>query len=461
MTQNRQLNSPKTFQWRKPFRTAVIISLVLLALLVPGAPTVALIVLGFWSLLGARQAIQSLTLVMLIKSLNPALYSVEGLSSLWFWLVLFVAATRIYFDAIASRSLKHPVLPVLLLFSTVVLLQSVSLSYYPAVSAFKIFSFFYVAAAFLLAFKLTNRRSMDWTPWFIGMWIAVAVLSAPTLLVPQIGYFRDDMGFQGILVHPQTFALFLAPGLAWLIGRSFFSSQPTHALLYAIFALTLVFVFLTRARTAIVAIIAALILISLIITFSKRSWRMVFRRWLSHPLSFGVVLIGMVSLFFTASSGIATEFFMKGEEAAGFDEAFEKSRGFIIAESWQNFVNHPFFGIGFGVSFADYFAPVIEPVTGLPLSAATEKGLLPVVILEETGIVGAVFFLPLLFVLIRRGLSHRDMAVPLMLLTCFFVNIGEMVFFSMGAMGLYLWLLIGWAVSPQGGTVVQRTIHDK
>jgi hypothetical protein len=36
-----------------------------------------------------------------------------------------------------------------------------------------------------------------------------------------------------------------------------------------------------------------------------------------------------------------------------------------------------------------------------------------------------------------------------MVLTCILGNLGEMVLFSMSGLGLYLWLLMGWAFGEQ------------
>jgi len=433
-------------QGRDTLRAAIGIGIVLIVLAIPGVPIVALIGLSVWAFLGVRQAIQAITLLMLIKILNSAVYGVAGISALWMWLALFVIATRIYFYAFLSQQLRHPVLPGLLIFSTFVLFQSVYFSVYPQVSEFKLLSFFYIALAILLAFRLTSRLSIDWTPWFVGMWIAVTVLSIPTLLVKEIGYFRDGLGFQGILIHPQIFGLFLAPGLAWLIGRTMLQSQKTPKALFIIMALVFVFIFLTRARTSVIAILAAFIVI-LLSAQNNPSWQKALIRRFVSPLVILLFLVISLSLFYTSISALITEFAMKNTDAKDIGFAFQGSRGFLIADSWKSFVNNPLFGIGFGVSLTNDFIPVLEPLTGLPLSATTEKALLPAVILEETGIFGAVFFMPLLFLLIRNGLSHRELAIPLMFLTCLMLNIGEMVFFSIGGMGLYIWLLIGWATS--------------
>ena len=141
------------------------------------------------------------------------------------------------------------------------------------------------------------------------------------------------------------------------------------------------------------------------------------------------------------------EFVRKGEDNVTIGEAFEGSRGAGIEGQWRNFLDHPVSGIGFGVSLNPSFQPIIEPVTGLPLSASVEKGFLPSAILEETGIIGTACLLLFLTALIFHGLPKTDLAIAWVLMTSVAVNVGEMVFFSANGLGLYIWLLIGWATS--------------
>ena len=73
-------------QGRDTLRAAIGIGIVLIVLAIPGVPIVALIGLSVWAFLGVRQAIQAITLLMLIKILNSAVYGVAGISALWMWL---------------------------------------------------------------------------------------------------------------------------------------------------------------------------------------------------------------------------------------------------------------------------------------------------------------------------------------------------------------------------------------
>lgn len=62
------------------------------------------------------------------------------------------------------------------------------------------------------------------------------------------------------------------------------------------------------------------------------------------------------------------------------------SRGFLIARMFSNIEEHPFVGIGFGVSSTpEEMNITYDPIFGAPLSAPVEKGVLPVAIIEEFG----------------------------------------------------------------------------
>ncbi len=71
-------------------------------------------------------------------------------------------------------------------------------------------------------------------------------------------------------------------------------------------------------------------------------------------------------------------------------EAYDLSRGSLIDEMWQNITEHPLAGIGFGIG-SDPSEMEIErdPVFRLPIGAPIEKGVLPIAVVEELGIIGA------------------------------------------------------------------------
>lgn len=454
MTMNYQ-KSIKKMPAKLPIKNVLLITILVSALLIalathPYAPIITFIALSAWSLLGSKNAIQALSLLVLIKSLNTAIYQFAGPVAVLSWVVVATSGVGIFFESLKGKNKSHSVISWLLLFTIVVLLESVFFSFYSKVSIFKLLSFSYISIAILLGFKLTSRQSFDWTPWFLGIWIAMIILSIPVFFIPHIGFYRDAMGFQGILVHPQTFAVFLAPMVAWFAGTLLFSPSRDTYWLYPVFLIALAFMYLTRGRTALVAVFLSFIVISIFALMSHPGWRRQIRKGFVKPISivFALTLVTFLSLQPSLIADNANEFILKGEQDKTVAESFESSRGKGIIGQWNAFIHYPLFGIGFGVSLHESFVPVYEPVTGLPLSAPTEKGLLPVTLLEETGIIGSLFFIPFIFVFIKQVVSETDIVLPWVFFSCLFINVGEMVFFSVGGIGLYPLLLMGWATCP-------------
>lgn len=75
--------------------------------------------------MGTAQAIQALSLLVLIKILNPAIYPNEGPISLLGWVVIALAGARIFIDNLRVTWKIQLVLLWLLLFSAVILLESI------------------------------------------------------------------------------------------------------------------------------------------------------------------------------------------------------------------------------------------------------------------------------------------------------------------------------------------------
>jgi len=444
------IDKSELFTLSQTLRVAILIVFLLTVLaLHPYASCFVLILLCIWSLMGTAQAIQALSLLVLIKILNPAIYPNEGPISLLGWVVIALAGARIFIDNLRVTWKIQLVLLWLLLFSAVILLESIFFSYYRVVSTFKIVSFAYLALAVLIGFKATANKSVDWTSWFLGIWIAVTVLSAPTFFFPRIGFFLDGMGFQGLLNHPQTFAIFLVPMVAWLMGRLLFLPLKGHYWLYSILTLAWASLFLTRGRTALVAVIMGFTVVILIGLIKRNEWRKLLRRSIFSPIFLVLIISYLAIALFRPPTvlEVVRSFIFKDLPDMGISESFKKSRGFLIVESMDNFIQHKWFGIGFGVSDSIFipFDPVVEPLTGLPLAAPTEKPMLPVALLEETGIIGTAFFTLFLFTLMKLLISNGNLILSLVFLTCLFLNIGEMIFFSVGGLGLYIWLIMGWA----------------
>ncbi len=421
-------------------------------------PAIAMVGLCIWALRGPDQAIQALTLGGLMKFLNPALYPDLRTASMLGWVLLALAGARVWLSAISRRGWGSPVLFWLAVFGLAVLLHSATVSRQGVLSAFKLVSFVFGATTVLLAFQSSARRKVDWTPWFVGLWSAVVLLSAPTVFFPSIGYLKNGWGFQGILGHPQSFGAFLAVAVAWFGARLIlYPLTQTHWMLVLIGCLAWVELILTKARTGLLAVLAGLACVALLAVLKRYEWRQQFTSAFRKPLVL-LLLIVVITMILLDSSTLENRVeayvFKHGHDAkSSITDAYTKSRGAGLSNQWTNFLRSPLVGHGFGI--APYDDPdavqLLDPIFGLPLSAPTEKGFLPTAILEETGIVGTMFLLLLLSSLFRYASGRGDSAVVWSFYASILVNVGEMVFFSFGGLGLYTWLIIGWASNCQPG----------
>lgn len=106
-------------------------------------------------------------------------------------------------------------------------------------------------------------------------------------------------------------------------------------------------------------------------------------------------------------------------------------------------------GIGFGiVSNPDYMVIERDSFLNLPLSALVEKGVMPVAVVEELGVFGALVVFIWFAILLRRsaraGVSQFAVVITLLL-----VNLGESMLFSAGGMGMLLLILLTGAVTGE------------
>ena len=84
---------------------------------------------------------------------------------------------------------------------------------------------------------------------------------------------------------------------------------------------------------------------------------------------------------------------------------------------------------------------------GIPLSAPVEQGFLPLATIAQIGIVGSLFVFTFLLSVFRlaRGDSGETSALFAAVLG---VNLGEMIFYSVGGLGILMWALLSlFAVS--------------
>lgn len=428
-------------------RPTLLFSAVLLVLPVGGLTSAAIyIAAALWALGGARRAIEALTISWLVTFVNPAIAGGASSAEALRWAVLAGAAGGVFGELALRRDSVPKIVIHLVAFSATAGMISIARSAFVDVSLFKLATFLLGSSTILTGFHLTRDLNEHWRAWLTALLITVVGCSLP-LVFTSLGYLRNATGFQGVLNHPQAFAIFLAPAVAWLATRSVMRDAAVTRAERLLLWITPILLFLTQGRTGIAAIILAAVCAGAIGLLFRSDWRVQFARALMGYRRLLAISAGLCGL--ALGSEVLYErtlaFMMKGSTGTTVRESLAVSRGALLERSLANFANQPWFGVGFGMpSDPSRFEIVRDPYLGLPVSGAVEKGTMPVAVLEEVGIVGALIVVVMLVALLRPAARRRSVGPFMMAATAVTVNIGESVFFSVGGMGLMMWLYIGY-----------------
>ncbi len=421
----------------------------------PTIVIIVLIALCLWALTGPAQALEALSLSVIIKFLNPAIFSFSANTTILFFIVMFLASARI----LTTITVKHIklIFPLLMFFLTVV---GLSLASSPSieVSIMKAVLFTTLVSAVLVACYRQSVRIVErWKFWFLSLSIAVILLSLATLAEPNIAYFRNGRGFQGLFNHPQVLGPWAAAHACWMLFAILEDdknnvSNMTYKLLSL--GLLIAIIIASKARTGMVSFLLSITTTYIVIVFSKRNSKISVGKSTAIALVTFILLSGAF-VYIDPAREIANDYIQKGGEQNAA-EAFTHSRGSAALQQWNNFLKKPLTGNGFGVYANGYFPGGIKRVYGIPVSASVEKGFLPTAIFEEIGLIGVIvfaFFFITIILQIIKGSEPRWIA---MFFACVYLNAGEAVLFSVGGIGLYYWCLMGLCLAVSTENVPAR-----
>lgn len=248
----------------------------------------------------------------------------------------------------------------------------------------------------------------------------------------------DDMRlFAGITIHSQMFASMLALVFGFLLCDMLFVERRITKMHISLMLFTLVFAYMTRSRTAFVAIAASVCGLAVVV-FRRTGMPVWLIRKLKIALSTIIAFLVIAAVAFEISSGTISKWLYKGvdrrEEALS---AMTSSRMLAVEEMMADFKSNPFLGCGFQVNresarFADSLMVISAPV---------EKGVTPLVILSEGGIVGSLIVVAFLIAFFPGCFRMKYYSVIILFISFFAVNLGESVLFSPGGVGGFLWAI--------------------
>lgn len=410
-------------------------------------------VLAGYALLGRSYAIQALALSWLFTMLNPGIGPEGPLSAMGRYGVMAAAAASVWWRSWGARKgptfeISRLVLVTLLLGAGFVL-HTLLVSPIRDVSLLKAVSWTVTFATLLSAWSGLTPAARQRLEYQLFVGLTVLMLASLPLLGTDLGFRVNGTGFQGLLNHPQAFGPVMALLAAWLGSRILAEWRPPWYLV-GLFGLALVLVVMSEARTAGLGLVLGLGMAMVIgRRLARRRWRDFLPGLSSTRLrvTLGLALIGaVVSGPFLA--GYIETYLTKRTDNVALGDMYEASRGALIDRMLENVRDHPWTGIGFGIaSYPEDMDVARDPVLGLPIGAAVEKGLMFLAVLEELGLFGLLAVLVWLWVLVRRAARNAGVTALAVCLTALFMNFGESVLFSPGGMGMLSLILIAWAAS--------------
>lgn len=436
-----------------PNTKLVLVSLSTMLLRLGSIPTADLsyFVLAAYALLGRSQAIQALALSWLFNMLNLGMVPEPAYASAGRFAVIVAASASVLVRNVLLRNTVHTNQLSLAtwLLGGFLICHSILFSPVADVSVLKAISWTLVTATLFTAWsglsedehgRISNRI-------FDGL-VIVLLCSLPLFAVPELGYLINGTGFQGIFNHPQLFGPTMALLGAWAGARMLGEQEaPWRMVLLTITCLILAV--LSQARTGGVGMVLGLSLAVLLVPLlANRPVRAILPGLMSRrvQVAAAVVVVGAV-LNGSMLLDRVDEFLAKGDQETGVIGAYNISRGGLMDMMFDDIELHPLTGIGFGnASGAVEMFVERDPVLGLPLAAPIEKGVLPIAVLQEVGIFGAVAVLVWLWMVLRSA-NRAGVAALALVFTSLLLNFGESTFFSPSGFGLLPLILISWAAT--------------
>lgn len=422
---------------------------------VPGGGNWSYIVLAACALCGRVDAILALCLSWFFTMINPGLTATSDIGGTGRYFVITAAVLSAFFR---GGLLKFPrdhksLLPITYIILIFVIVHSLLVSPHPDVSILKALSWGLTMTALLALWLGLSADQYEYaTRLLFSLLTLLLVVSIPLLVFPA-GYLVNGSGFQGALNHPQAFGAAMALLGAWSAARALAQPIPQWRMI-ALSVSALVFVFLSEARTAGLAMISGVgVALSLLPIATGRKVAQL-APGVGHGRVRLVVLAGLLTAPLAASVLLSsmTQFWTKSGKVESTDliGSYQNSRGFLIDAMLGNIRDYPLQGIGFGIA-SDPYGMIVDrdPTLGLPVGALIEKGVAPLAVLEEIGIFGALLTAAWILRLIRQG-AVGGLAPAAVLLTALFLNLGENTFFSAGGFGLLPMIMFAWIYSSGG-----------
>lgn len=268
--------------------------------------------------------------------------------------------------------------------------------------------------------------------------------------------------FSGVTNHSQTLAPMAVSLAAWTLSDMIFCERRLSKLHLAILGAAPILIFMTRSRAGFLGFVVAMAMICLYAMPKSRASSKV-KSKMSGFLAFGVVVIATALIIGEARSDMVSRWLRKTDDLArdsrNLSEAFTASRMGKVDSLLSDFKKSPMFGTGFQVIEEHQALYQLGRIT--LFSAPIEKGVLPIMVLSETGVIGALVFAVFLCVFYGMCAMKRYIVTASLFTVMLALNMAEADFFSPAACGGVMWMILvvgGFVVDMYSRNVNRRQL---
>lgn len=250
--------------------------------------------------------------------------------------------------------------------------------------------------------------------------------------------------FCGVTVQSQALGPLLASCFGWVLCDLFRTNPRNKRLHWLVLAPIPVLLSMTRSRASLLTFIIAVLAAQHFCLSGKamEHLRRTVRKMRTYAIAI-LVILSVAGMIGEMRNGAITRWMRKTnkveEDERSLSDALTASRAGLVEKSMADFRKNRMWGMGFQV---DEVTAAKTGGKGLVFSASIEKGVLPTMILGETGIVGAFVFVIFLFSFFstcsRKGYKSTAALFCVLLAS----NMGEATFFSPSGLGGILWVVL-------------------
>lgn len=265
--------------------------------------------------------------------------------------------------------------------------------------------------------------------------------------------------FNGMTMHSQMLAPIVSILATWVLCDMLLIEKKVSLLHVLLLSISPVLLYLSRSRGGFLTLVVTIgLTVFVCVPRARLSSRI--RHHLVNVMVIGVLVMISIGVYFQLKEDTISRWLRKTEDVAGdqrtFTEAVTSSRMALVQENMHDFYLNPLFGKGFQVM------PWLKEAYGNGFitwySAPIEKGVTPVVILGETGLLGAFVFLVFLVSFYSACLRRKYFALMNMFTCTLIANLADSTLFSPAGLGGFLWVMS--CVGGFGIDIMSNRIND-